>query len=76
VLQQSLDIQVVSCVGRYIAVLPDQRQPHDVRRSTTTSRNVLSGDLNTSRFWDRGILNNDKILNDVITTPTIPEQVS
>jgi hypothetical protein len=59
-----LDIQVVSCVGS-IAVLPINVDIKDVRALNDNELNVLSGDLNHVSILDGGILNNDKILNDV-----------
>jgi len=61
------DIQVVSCVGS-IAVLPINVDIKDVRVLDNNELNVLSGDLNKVSILDGGILNNDKILNDVQLT--------
>jgi len=60
-------IQVVSCVGS-IAVLPINVDIKDVRVLNDNELNVLSGDLNHVSILDSGILNNDKILNDVEVT--------
>jgi hypothetical protein len=62
-----LDIQVVSCVGS-IAVLPINIDIKDVRALNDNELSVLSGDLNHVSILDGGILNNDKILNDVQVT--------
>jgi hypothetical protein len=61
------DIQVVSCVGS-IAVLPINIDIKDVRALDDNELSVLSGDLNHVSILDGGILNNDKILNDVQVT--------
>jgi hypothetical protein len=62
-----LDIQVVSCVGS-IAVLPITIDVNNVKALDNNQLNVLSGDLNKLSVLDGGILNNDKILNDVEVT--------
>lgn len=62
-----LDIQVVSCVGS-VAVLPINVDIKDVKALNDNELNVLSGDLNHVSILDGGILNNDKILNDVEVT--------
>jgi len=62
------DIQVVSCVGS-ISILPVINvDVKDVRVLNNNELNVLSGDLNNLSLLDGGILNNDKILNDVEVT--------
>lgn len=61
------NIQVVSCIGS-IAVLPINVDIKDVRVLDNNELNVLSGDLNHVSILDGGILNNDKILNDVQVT--------
>jgi hypothetical protein len=61
------DIQIVSCIGS-IAVLPINVDIKDVRVLNDNELNVLSGDLNHVSILDGGILNNDKILNDVEVT--------
>jgi len=61
------DIQVVSCIGS-IAVLPINVDIKDVRVLNDNELNVLSGDLNNVSILDGGILNNNKILNDVEVT--------
>ena len=63
-----LNIQVVSCIGS-ISVLPVINvNIKDVRVLNDNELNVLSGDLNGLSILDGGILNNDKILNDVEVT--------
>jgi hypothetical protein len=59
-----LNIQVVSCVGS-VSVLPITVDIKDVRALNGNELNVLSGDLDNVSILDGGILNNDKILNDV-----------
>lgn len=61
------NIQVVSCVGS-IAILPINVDIKNVRVLDNNELNVLSGDLNHVSILDGGILNNDKILNDVEVT--------
>ena len=61
------DIQVVSCVGS-ISVLPISVDIKNVRVLDDNELNVLSNDLNHVSILDGGILNNDKILNDVEVT--------
>jgi hypothetical protein len=61
------DIQVVSCVGS-IAVLPINVDIKNVRVLDNNELTVLSNDLNHVSILDGGILNNDKILNDVQVT--------
>jgi len=62
-----LDIQVVSCVGS-IAVLPINIDIKDVQALDDNQLSVLSDDLDHVSILDGGILNNDKILNDVQVT--------
>jgi len=62
--QNKLTIQVVQCVGS-ISVLPITVDVKDVRALNDNELNVLSNDLNHVSILDGGILNNDKILNDV-----------
>jgi hypothetical protein len=62
-----LDIQVVSCVGS-IAVLPINVNIKDVSALNNNDLDVLSNDLNNVSILDGGILNNNKILNDVELT--------
>jgi len=62
-----LDIQVVSCVGS-IAVLPINIDIKDIRALDDNELSVLSDDLNHVSILDGGILNNDKILNDLQVT--------
>jgi hypothetical protein len=62
-----LDIQVVSCVGS-VAVLPINIDIKDVRVLDDNELSVLSNDLDHVSILDGGILNNDKILNDVQVT--------
>ena len=59
-----LNIQVVSCVGS-IAILPINVDIKDVRALNDNELNILSNDLNNLSILDGGILNNNKILNDV-----------
>ena len=61
------NIQVVSCVGS-ISILPINVDIKNVRVLNNNELNVLSGDLNHVSILDGGILNNDKILNDVEVT--------
>ena len=65
--QNKQNIQVVSCIGS-VAVLPITVNVKDVRALNDNELNVLSGDLNNVSILDGGILNNDKILNDVEVT--------
>jgi hypothetical protein len=58
------DIQVVSCIGS-ISVLPINVNVKDVRVLNDNELTVLSNDLNDLSVLDGGILNNNKILNDV-----------
>jgi hypothetical protein len=61
-------IQVVSCIGS-ISVLPVINVDiKDVRVLNDNELNVLSGDLNNLSILDGGILNNNKILDDVEVT--------
>jgi hypothetical protein len=62
-----LDIQVVSCIGS-IAVLPINVNIKDVSALNNNDLDVLSNDLNQLSILDGGILNNNKILNDVELT--------
>jgi len=59
-----LNIQVVSCVGQ-VAVLPINVDIKDVRALNDNDLTVLSNDLNNVSILDGGILNNNKILDDV-----------
>lgn len=61
------NIQVVSCVGS-ISILPINVDIKNVRVLNDNELNVLSGDLNHVSILDGGVLNNDKILNDVEVT--------
>lgn len=65
--ENKLSIQVVSCVGS-IAVLPISVDIKDVRALNDNELNVLSNDLNHLSILDGGILNNNKILDDVELT--------
>lgn len=60
-------ISVVQCVGS-IAVLPITVNVKDVSVLDDSDLNILSNDLNHLSILDGGILNNDKILNDVEVT--------
>jgi hypothetical protein len=51
-----------------IAVLPITIDVNNVKALDNNQLNVLSGDLNKLSVLDGGILNNDKILNDVEVT--------
>jgi hypothetical protein len=59
-----VSVNVVQCVGS-IAILPITLNVKDVRVLDNNELNVLSGDLNNLSILDGGILNNNKILNDV-----------
>ena len=61
------NIQVVSCIGS-ISILPINVDIKNVRVLNGNELNVLSGDLNHVSILDGGVLNNDKILNDVEVT--------
>jgi hypothetical protein len=64
-------IQVVSCIGSISVLQAINVDIKDVRVLNDNELNVLSGDLNHVSILDGGILNNDKILNDVeVTTLT------
>ena len=60
-------ISVVQCVGS-IAVLPISVTVKDVRVLDDNELSILSGDLNHLSLLDGGILDHDKILNDVEVT--------
>ena len=60
-------IQGVGCVGS-IAVLPINVDIKNVGVLDNNKLSILSGDLNNVSVLDGGILNNDKILNDVEVT--------
>jgi hypothetical protein len=62
-----LDIQVVSCVGA-VAVIPITVNIKDVGILNDNDLSVLSDDLNKVSILDGGILNNNKILNDLQAT--------
>jgi len=62
-----LDIQVVSCVGS-VAIIPITVNVKDVGVLNDNNLSVLSDDLNKVSILDGGILNNDKILNDLQAT--------
>ena len=62
--KNKLTIQVVQCVGS-ISVLPITVDVKDVRALNDNELTILSNDLNHVSILDGGILNNDKILNDV-----------
>ena len=62
-----LSIQGVGCVGS-IVVLPINVDIKNVGVLDNNKLSVLSGDLNNVSILDGGILNNDKILNDVEVT--------
>jgi hypothetical protein len=62
-----LDIQVVSCVGS-VAIIPITVNVKDVGVLNDNDLSVLSGDLDKVSILDGGILNNDKILNDLQAT--------
>ena len=62
-----LSIQAVSCIGT-VSVLPITVTVKDVRALNDNELNVLSNDLNHVSILDGGILNHDKILNDVEVT--------
>ena len=62
-----LDIQVVSCVGA-VAIIPITVNVKDVGVLNDNNLSVLSDDLNKVSILDGGILNNDKILNDLQAT--------
>jgi hypothetical protein len=62
-----LSIQGVGCVGS-IAVLPINVDIKNVGVLNGNDLDVLSNDLNHVSILDGGILNNDKILNDVEVT--------
>jgi hypothetical protein len=57
----------VGCVGS-ISVLPINVDIKNVGVLDNNKLSVLSGDLNNVSILDGGILNNDKILNDVEVT--------
>src|ERR1043166_4146491 len=60
-------IQGVGCVGS-ISVLPINVDIKNVGVLDNNKLSILSGDLNNVSVLDGGILNNDKILNDVEVT--------
>jgi hypothetical protein len=62
-----LNIQVVSCTGG-ISILPINVDIKNVSALNNNDLTVLSNDLNHLSVLDGGILNNDKILNDVEVT--------
>ena len=62
-----LDINVVECLG-VVAVLPIKVDIKDVGVLNDNDLSVLSGDLNKVSILDGGILNHDKILNDLEVT--------
>jgi len=62
-----LNIQVVSCIGS-ISVLPISVDVKDVRALNDNELTVLSNDLNHVSVLDGGILNQNKILDDVEVT--------
>jgi hypothetical protein len=62
-----LSISVVQCVGS-ISVLPISVTIKDVRALDGNELSILSGDLNHVSLLDGGILDHDKILNDVEVT--------
>src|SRR5882724_7495315 len=64
VCSNKLSIQGVGCVGS-ISVLPINVDVKDVGNLSNNDLSILSGDLNNVSILDGGILNNDKILNDV-----------
>ena len=59
-----LSISLVQCIGS-ISVLPITVNVKDVQALNDNDLTVLSNDLNKVSILDGGILNNDKILNDV-----------